>query len=83
VRHVAGVGQAKLRPHVAGECGGVVRRRHLGQEGRGCGETGEIGMATVDCGCEMVWLDLAWPLLLLLGRLVNVDCSKVKTFFFK
>jgi hypothetical protein len=40
VRHVAGVGQAKLRPHVAGECGGVVRRRHLGQEGRGCGETG-------------------------------------------
>jgi hypothetical protein len=42
---------------------------------------GEIGMGTVDCGCEMVWLDLAWPLLLLLGRLVNVDCSKVKTFF--
>lgn len=29
VGHVAGVRQAELRPHLAGECGGVRRRRHL------------------------------------------------------
>jgi hypothetical protein len=44
VGHVAGVGQAELRPHLAGEGG---RRRHLGAIGVGGDRLGGLLLCTV------------------------------------